>query len=152
MNADFGTLLLTSIVAGFAGIVALELTMWLITRKGWAQGNMIIALGSLLTRSRQNAFVTGALLHLVSGIGFAFLYAIAMGKLGFTHLPASLIAGVVFGSFHGLIVSLMLVWVVAEQHPLEEFTDAGLAVGVSHVAGHVAFGAAVGLVIGLSAM
>jgi hypothetical protein len=140
----------TALVAGVLGVAALELVMWLITRKGWAQGNMIVAIGSLLTGSRKNAFKVGAVLHVISGVIFALLYAWAMWRLGFTHLPTALAAGVGFGTLHGMIVSLALVWIVSEHHPLEEFNEAGLAIGVSHVAGHVAFGAMVGLVIGLS--
>ncbi|MND05087.1 hypothetical protein D3C83_256700 [compost metagenome] len=49
-----------------------------------------------------------------------------------------------------MVVSLGLVWVVAERHPLEEFNEAGLAIGLSHIIGHVAFGLVVGLVIGIS--
>jgi hypothetical protein len=48
-----------------------------------------------------------------------------------------------------MIVSLMLVWVIAEHHPLEEFREADLAIGLSHFAGHVAYGGAAGLAIGL---
>ena len=48
-----------------------------------------------------------------------------------------------------MLVSLMLVWVVCEAHPLEEFREAGFAVGLAHFAGHVAYGAVVGLIIGI---
>jgi hypothetical protein len=140
----------TSLVAGVLGLIAMELAMWLITRKGWAQGNMIIAVGSLITRKRENAFAVGSLAHVISAIVFAGLYLFAMTKFGFTHFPAALAAGIGFGLLHGMVVTLALVWVVSDQHPLEEFQDAGLAVGVSHIAGHAAFGAVVGLVIGIS--
>jgi hypothetical protein len=140
----------TSLVAGILGASAMEVVMWLITREGWAKANMIVAVGSLLTRSRENAFRTGMMLHAISSFGFAMLYAFAMMKLGLSHLPTSFFVGIGFGFIHGLVVSLMLVWVVAERHPLEEFQEAGLAVGVSHLAGHVAYGAFVGLAVGLS--
>ena len=142
--------IITSLAAGILGACAMETVMWLITRDGWAKGNMIVAVGSLITRSRENAFRTGAVLHAISAFVFAMLYAFAMRELGLTHLPYSFAAGIGIGIIHGLIVSLMLTWFVAERHPLEEFQEAGLAVGVSHFAGHVAFGAVVGLVIGLS--
>lgn len=138
-----------ALVAGFAGMFAMEVAMWLITRRGWAKGNMIVALGSLVTRKRENAFLIGGLLHVVAAVFFAMLYLLAMEQFGFDHLPASLFAGVGFGVLHGMVVTLTLVWVVSEQHPLEEFQDAGLAVGVSHIAGHVAYGAVVGFVIGI---
>lgn len=140
----------TAVFAGIAGLVAMEFSMWLITRRGWAQGNMIVALGSLVTRKRENALSVGAVVHLAAAILFAVLYLMTMARLGFTHFPAAFFAGIGFGILHGMVVTLMLVWVVSDQHPLEEFRDAGLAVGVSHIAGHVAYGAVVGFVIGVA--
>ena len=49
-----------------------------------------------------------------------------------------------------MIVSLSLVWVVAERHPLAEFRGADFAIGLCHLAGHLAFGAVVGLVAGFA--
>ena len=144
------TFLLTSLVAGILGGLAMELVMWLICRAGWAEGNMIIAVGSMVTKTREKAFRTGAVLHVLSAVGFAMVYAIAMRELGLSHFPIGFYAGLGFGVIHGLIVSLMLVWVVAVQHPLEEFQTAGFAVGLSHFAGHVAYGGVVGMVIALS--
>jgi hypothetical protein len=72
-----------------------------------------------------------------------------MIQLRLNHMPRAYQAGIGFGIIHGMIVSLTLVWECAEQHPLPEFREAGLAVGVSHFAGHVAYGAVVGLMIGL---
>ncbi|MDB6168446.1 MAG: hypothetical protein JWM88_1310 [Verrucomicrobia bacterium] len=144
------TYVLTSLVAGLLGGAAMELTMWLISRGGWAKGDMIVALGSLVTKSRENAYRVGAILHAISAVGFAAVYVMLMIALGFTHLPHSLALGVGVGVLHGMIVSLMLVWVISEQHPLQEFNEAGFAVGLTHFVAHVAFGAVVGLVVGIS--
>ena len=89
-------------------------------------------------------------IHVTAALGFALAYTLVMLALGFTHLPTSLMLGLGCGVIHGLLVSLMLVWVVADHHPLEEFKEADLLVGLTHLAGHVAYGAVVGLVIGLS--
>lgn len=124
--------------------------MSLMTRGGLAKGNMIVALGGMVTRSRDNAFRVGLVLHVISAIGFAMVYAMMMLWLGATEMPAALIVGLGAGLFHGLIVSLMLVWVVAEGHPFDEYNEAGLAVGLSHLIGHVVYGAIVGLVVGVS--
>jgi hypothetical protein len=147
----FADFLFTAIVAGLLGMAAMGLTMWLICRAGWARGNMIVAIGGMITRERERAWRTGALAHTVSALGFACLYEYAMLSLGLSRLPRALGAGAGFGVVHGLIVSLTLVWECAEHHPLPEFREAGFAVGLSHFAGHVAYGAAVGLVIGLFA-
>lgn len=140
----------TALVAGVFGGLAMEGAMWLIAKAGLARGDMILALGSLLTKSRETAVWTGRVVHATSAVGFAFLYALAMLFAGFTALPQSLMLGLGFGFGHGMVVSLVLVWVVAEQHPLEEFREADLAIGLSHLVGHLAYGALVGLVVGVS--
>jgi hypothetical protein len=144
------TFILTALIAGVLGGLAMEGVLWLIGRAGWAKADMIIALGSMFTKSRDSAWRVGALLHLVSAIGFAILYTLLMHSLGATEMPWSAALGVGVGFFHGLIVSLCLVWVVAEQHPLEEFNEAGLAIGLSHIVGHVVYGAVVGLVVAIA--
>jgi len=123
----------TAVIAGILGGSAMLAVMRLISRAEWAKYDMIVAVGSMVTRSRENAFRAGAIIHTISAIGFALLYSAIMWNV-----------------VHGMIVSLLLVWIVSEQHPLEEFREAGLAVGLVHFAGHVAFGAVVGLVVGVS--
>ena len=144
------TFLVTALVAGLLGGAVMEGVLWLIGRGGWAKADMIVALGSLLTKSRENAWRVGALVHAVSAIVFAIGYALLMHALGSTAMPWSAALGAGIGFAHGLIVSLGLVWVVAEQHPLAEFNDAGLAIGLSHIVGHVAYGLVVGFVVGVS--
>ena len=142
--------LLTSVVAGVLGGSAMLFAMWLMTHGGLAKGNMIVALGGMVTRSRESALRVGLMLHTLSAVGFAMVYAMLMLWLGGTAMPTAVVLGVGAGFFHGLIVSLMLVWVVAEGHPFEEYNEAGLAVGLSHLLGHIVYGAVVGLVVGIS--
>lgn len=142
--------LCTALVAGVIGGLAMEAAMWLIARGGNIKGDMILALGSLITKSRENAYRVGLIVHATAAIGFALVYTLLMVTLGYTQLPLSLMLGLGVGLLHGLLVALMLVWVVADQHPLEEFKEADLLVGLSHVAGHVAYGAVIGLLVGLS--
>ena len=144
--------LLTAAVAGVLGGVAMEGVLWLIGRAGWAKANMLIALGSMVTKSRENAWQVGALLHTISAIGFALIYTWLMVRTGFSHMPLSMMLGLGAGFVHGLIVSLALVWIVAERHPLPEFNEATLAIGLSHLVRHVAYGGVVGLVVGFSAL
>jgi len=140
----------TALIAGVLGGLAMEAAMWLIGRASSVKGDMILALGSLITKSRDNAYRVGLIVHATAAIGFALVYTLLMVTLGYTHMPLSMMLGLGVGVLHGLLVGLMLVWVVADQHPLEEFKEADLMVGLSHVVGHVAYGAVVGLVVGLS--
>ena len=150
MTTTLVTMLLTALVAGGLGGAAMEGTLWLVGRAGWAKADMLVALGSMVTKSRANAWRVGAVLHLISAIGFALVYTLLMVQLGFTHMPVSMMLGLGVGIVHGLIVSLMLVWVVAQQHPLEEFSEATFAIGLAHLVGHVVYGGVVGFVVGLS--
>jgi hypothetical protein len=142
--------LCTALVAGIIGGLAMELAMWAISRAGLAKGDMILALGSLLTKTRENAYRVGFIIHATAAIGFALVYTLLMVTLGYTNLPLSLMLGLGVGALHGIIVSLMLVWVVSDQHPLEEFKEADLLVGLTHFAGHVVYGGVIGLIVGLS--
>lgn len=143
---------ITSLVAGVLGGIAMELVLWAIGHAGWARTDMIVALGSLLTKSRQRAWSVGLTVHVVSAIAFAMLYASLMRLLGYNIMPYSLMFGLAAGFAHGLVVSLGLGWVVATNHPLEEYQEAGFAVSLSHIIGHVAYGGVVGLVIGISSL
>src|SRR5690606_7363515 len=140
----------TSIVGGVLGGAAMLSVMWLMTRNGLARGNMVVALGGLVTRSRESAWRVGLMLHTLSAIGFAMVYAMLMLWMGATGMPSALMVGVGAGLFHGLVVRLMLVWVGAAGRPFEEYSEAGLAVGLSHLLGHVAYGAVAGLGVGIS--
>ncbi len=145
-----GTYLMTSLIAGVLGGLVMLLALRLMAVGGLFKGSMVYAIGGLVTKSRGNAFRVGLTLHTISAIGFAMIYGLLMLWMGQTKMPQALAAGAGLGFFHGLVVSLMLVWVVAEGHPFEEYNEAGLAVGLSHLLGHVAYGAVVGLVIGIS--
>lgn len=139
----------TVLVAGVLGGVAMEAVMWLITRTGWTRGNMIVAVGSLISRSRENAWRVGVAVHTAAAVFFAAAYVVLMITVDITTLPATLAVGLGIGFVHGLLVSLGLVWVVSDEHPLAEFRGADFAIGVSHLAGHLAFGLVVGLVVGI---
>jgi hypothetical protein len=88
--------------------------------------------------------------YLFSAVLFGIIYTLLMLRLELTAWPHAFFAGAGFGFFHGLVVSLGLVWIVADNHPLDEFRQATPLVFLSHFAGHVVFGAVVGLVISIA--
>jgi len=141
--------LYSTILAGIAGTSGMTLFMYLITRSGLSNADMVRAIGSKLTQSLQSAFAVGIILHFVSGIIFAMLYTLAFNFLGLHGVMPLLGAGLGFGFLHGFVLSFILVTTVAEHHPLPEFRDAGLGVAVAHLVGHVVYGALVGMIIGL---
>ena len=116
-NSFLVTYLLTALVAAVLGGVAMELVMWIIAKAGLAKGDMILALGSLLTKRRENAYRVGFIVHTSAALGFALLYTLLLVTLHVSDMPQSMMLGLGVGVLQGIIVSLMLIWIVAEQHP-----------------------------------
>ena len=128
----------------------MSLAMWLITKSGITNAGMIRAIGSMFTKSYDGSFGPGLVVHLISGILFAFLYVILISIFAPTSLVAAIGAGAMIGVFHGVAFGFLLVVTVAEHHPLEQFRNAGFEVAIAHFVGHVIYGILVGLVVGLS--
>lgn len=142
--------LIFTVGAGLIGAAAMDGVMNLITRSGFTEARMVTALGSLFTRSMETARVVGWFIHGVSGVLFAMIYTLLFMAFQLEAAVACLAAGLGLGFLHGIVVSIMLVMVVSEHHPVDKFRNAGIQVGVAHLAGHLAYGAAVGLVIGIT--
>ena len=131
-------------VAGLVGATSMSLVMGAIHASGYANADMIRALGSLVTRRSEGSFPMGLGIHLVSGMLFAIPYTAVLGGFPAMSLLMSSALGGVMGLVHGLVMSLALLSVVARRHPMERFREAGFEVAIAHVVGHAAYGVAVG--------
>ena len=140
-----------AILAGITGTALMSLTMGLIHRSRLANADMIRALGSMVTRSLDHALPVGLLIHLGAGALFAIPYTYILRSLPVTAAGAQIAAGAAIGAFHGVATGFVLLAVIAEKHPLEQFRECGLEVAVAHVVGHVLYGAGVGLMCSLLA-
>ena len=140
---------ISTIVAGIGGAAAMSLLMMVIHRSRWANADMIRALGGFVTRGHERAVPWGVAIHLASGVIFAFVYAAAMSLLEISSVAGCAGIGSLMGLFHGFAMSFILIAVVSEKHPLPEFREAGFDVGIAHIAGHIAYGAVVGLLVGI---
>lgn len=141
--------LVSIIIAGFLGTSVMSLIMWLITKKGIANADMIRAIGSLLS-DYESSFSTGIKIHYAVGILVAFIYTAFISLLAPTSLAGSLGTGTMIGLFHGVAFAFVLVVAVAEHHPIERFRNAGLEVAIAHLVGHVIYGFIVGLIVGIT--
>jgi hypothetical protein len=144
-----GELIWAAIVAGVIGTGGMVMTLRAITKSGWANADMVRALGSLFTHSLDNSFGAGIVIHFTSGIIFAFLYCLAITAFNVHNVLLTTASGILIGFIHGGVVGFLLVTAVAEHHPLPQFKKAEFSVGVAHWIGHVVYGFLVGLVYGL---
>jgi len=142
--------ILVIILSGILGTSGMSLVMWLITRSGLANADMIGAVGSIYTRSSENALLPGIIMHFTAGIIFAFLYVVFLSLFSLGSVGAYIGMGAMTGVFHGLVVSFLIVVLVAEHHPIEQFQKAGAEVAVAHLFGHIIYGLIVGAVIGIA--
>ncbi|MCI0454478.1 MAG: hypothetical protein L0Y68_05735 [Candidatus Dadabacteria bacterium] len=142
--------ILIIILSGILGTSGMSLVMWLITRSGLANADMVRAVGSIYTRSYNNALLPGVIMHFTAGIIFAFLYVAFLSIFSLSSVGSYIGIGAMIGVFHGLVVSFLLVVLVAEHHPLEQFQKAGSEVAVAHMVGHIIYGLIVGAVIGIA--
>ena len=142
--------ILVIILSGILGTSGMSLVMWLITRSGLANADMIGAVGSIYTRSSENALLPGIIMHFTAGIIFAFLYVVFLSLFSLGSVGAYIGMGAMTGVFHGLVVSFLIVVLVAEHHHIEQFQKAGAEVAVAHLFGHIIYGLIVGAVIGIA--
>ncbi|HET6347989.1 MAG TPA: hypothetical protein VFH88_02800 [Candidatus Krumholzibacteria bacterium] len=138
--------LLLVVLAGLLGTVFMSLVMWFIHEQGWANADMIRAVGSLVTRRYEGSVPPGLLMHLTAGCLFAIPYILIIRSLGSTNIFVILMVGAAIGAFHGAAMVFVLM-ALAEKHPLPQFQTAGPAVGWAHVVGHVAYGVGVAVMV-----
>jgi hypothetical protein len=99
----------------------MTLFLQIISKSEVANADMVRAIGSLFTESLESAFSFGIILHMISGIIFAFLYTFAIIGLNIHGVVSCIGSGTFIGFIHGGVVSFILVTAVAEHHPLHEF-------------------------------
>ena len=139
------------IVAGIAGTALMTGVMWFIHRAGWANADMIRAVGSLVTRRYERSLEPGLLLHFTAGCLFAIPYLLIIRSLDTTRAGEIIAVAAAIGTFHGAAMIFVLMALVAENHPVEQFRSAGVDVAAAHIVGHVAYGLGVGLIAALVA-
>ncbi|TGK02389.1 hypothetical protein EHQ81_16230 [Leptospira selangorensis] len=135
-------------VAGFVGTICMSLSMWSIHYAGSVNADMIRAVGSFFTKDMSRALVPGIITHIIVGLIFAFPYAFLI-SLAPHILIASIVTGGAVGFFHGYLVGFLLVVLVARNHPMEQFREAGISVAAAHVFGHLIYGVGIGVILGL---
>ena len=140
---------LGTIVAGLVGTALMTAVLTFIHTSGWANADMIRALGSLVTRRYENSVLPGLAIHFSVGTVFAFPYAIILRGTGVDHALAMPGLGVLLGLFHGVVMSYAMLAMVAENHPVERFRNPGFEVAAAHLVAHIAYGLGVGAMVAL---
>lgn len=144
--------LLVSLAWGIFGTLAMSLLMLGIDRAGLTKANMIEAIGSIFTKSEENAHLVGAIIHFASGVTFSIIYNLIFGFTNVTGFLLTTVVGIGIGFGHGFVMVFLLLVAVAEHHPLEKYREAGPYVAAAHLVGHIVYGAVVGAITGSSGL
>lgn len=139
--------LFLTVVAGILASLAMASFMYSVHLFGLANGDMIRALGSFYKKDYNGSFFPGLFMYLVGGILFAAIY-IFIWKYFEIADPTMIVAtGALMGLAHGFCLSFFLIILVAEHHPLDKFRQAGFGVALTHILGHVVYGAVLGFLV-----
>ncbi|MGC4072040.1 MAG: hypothetical protein QM760_05900 [Nibricoccus sp.] len=76
-------------LAGLCGALAMTAVMKLVARSGWARNDMIVAVGSMFTKSRDTGFRVGLILHALSAIVFGQIYTVLIIGLELAEWPSA---------------------------------------------------------------
>ena len=140
-------MLITYMLLGVMATAGMTMFLWAISSFTKTNVDMISALGSLYTKTEENAVVPGLLIHFTAGTFFslAYIYFFKVLPMESPFALFFILPGMFLGFIHGIIVSLLLVVLVAEYHPLPKFREAGLPVAIYHFLAHIVYGGTIGL-------
>lgn len=140
------------LLCGLTATFAMTVFMQWVHKAGYANADMVRAIGSLITKNYEKAFWPGVLIKFSTGALFGLLYAGVASVLPVPEITDSVlvIAMTSIGSFHGLAVGVLLTILVAEHHPLEQYRNAGGGVVLTHVLGHLVFGLVLGFLFAIT--
>lgn len=136
---------LTIIISGIAATGAMTGFLYIVNYLGIANADMLRAIGSFVRPKADRPFQRGLAIQIVSGLFFAAVYSFILSIFPADDFFEVVIVCMSLGFFHGLIVGLGLMIVVAQFHPKKEFRKAGPAVAVAHMLAHVVYGVTLGV-------
>lgn len=138
-------LFIIPIVAGCIATIGITSVLWLIDKTGWANADMVRAVGSLFTKELENSLRVGLAIHFVAGIIISAVYLHLLSMLNVVALVPAVMVGATIGFVHGFVFSFIMV-ILAEQHPVKQFQVADFHVAVAHVLGHIVYGMIIGAI------
>lgn len=138
MNYLFVSLVATAVMTTF---------LWKLIPYCGYHVNLVKVLGAYVTKDDKNAFIPGLIIHLLAGVSFCSIYFMLFYMISMT-VKISLIY-VMLGGFvgfaHGIVVALMLVHVISDNHPIKKYKRASFGVASFYFLAHIMYGLTVGV-------
>lgn len=141
-------LVIMPVISGFIATAGMTAFLYAVNRTAWTNADMVRAVGSLFTRSYENALGIGLVVHFVNGMIIAALYLHILSLLAQSNFAFEVFIGGCIGFAQGFVVSWAIVR-FAYRHPVPAFQKADFKVAVAHHAGHVVYGLLIGAMFGI---
>jgi uncharacterized membrane protein YagU involved in acid resistance len=135
-------------IIGVLATASMVSLMWLITGLTRTHVDMICATGSLYTKNTTNALLPGLFMHFTAGILMTFIYTIFFGLIDYHTAYSYALFGLVVGFFHGVVVTVTLTKLLAENHPVEKYQSTSFTGSLAHIFAHVLYGLVIGTMYG----
>lgn len=132
------------LLGGLLGTAVMTIALFLPSWLGFGKVDVIRAVGVLVTRKIKGAFLPGFIIHLFSGIIFAYIYQII---LLLSHVPFNVGTGLLMGALHGMVVMMLVSIMIMEHHPIAYYHTRGPMTGFSQLLAHMLYGTVVGAVV-----
>jgi hypothetical protein len=132
------------VIAGIIGTSGITAFLWAIDKSGWANADMVRAVGSLFTKAYENALRVGLMVHFTAGIIISAIYLHFLSILNLPGFLSLIFIGGVIGFVHGFVFSFVMV-IMSEHHPVEKFRQTDFQVALAHILGHVIYGGLIGV-------
>ena len=134
-------------IAGLAGVMVMIFFLRRARFLHLPETQMLRAIGSMVTKDPATALKPGAIIHILGGVVFAYIYAafISTAPGAWEHPGLLVVICTMMGFVHGLIVTLFLVISVAQYHPVKEYRRLEPGDMAAHVIAHIAYGVTLGI-------
>lgn len=132
------------LIAGLAGTAAMTLLLQIPKWVGFGNTDIIRAVGALVTRKQEGAFLPGLIIHFSAGIIFAYVYVLL---LSLSHIPINPITGLFLGGLHGAVIMILVSIMILEHHPIALYHERGPMTGFAQLLAHMVYGLVVGTVV-----
>lgn len=146
MDAITGLSSVASIsIAGMIATLAMSLFVLSFSRTVILPLNPLVAVGTMVTRSRSEALKAGMLIHVCLGLGAAFFYAALLKAAGFVTGMTPIAAASLIGLIHGYILSFLIVISLGENGQTPGVRKQGMTQAGVYLFAHVLFGLTLGI-------
>ncbi len=139
---------LYALLFGLIGTAVMTIVLRLVHSSGTESTLQVHAIGSTVPRTSDSS-APGVVIHILVGLAGGVIYML-IGNEYLLYTGGLLLLGIGVGLLRGLVVSLLLTILAADQNPWERFLAAGTVPAIWHLIGNVLYGVSISVLFGIT--